>query len=67
MNKNWIALLGVIVANNYDEFNKAYSAIKNGKRGAEKSSFRLWETINGNGDLSSFYKKKGKKHDRTTV
>ena len=47
MSENWIILLGVICARNYEEFDRAYSLLKRGKKAPKKSSVDLWKVISG--------------------
>ena len=47
MSENWIILLGVICARNYEEFDRAYSLLKRGKKAPKKSSVDLWKVLSG--------------------
>lgn len=46
MTRGWIVLLGVICAQTYEEFDRAYSKLK-GRQGRGKSSVDLWKVISG--------------------
>ena len=46
MTRGWIVLLGVICAQTYEEFDRAYSKLKR-RQGRGKSSVDLWKVISG--------------------
>lgn len=47
VSENWIILLGVICARNYEEFDRAYSMLHKTKGRGGKSSVDLWKVISG--------------------
>ncbi|MBO6131084.1 MAG: hypothetical protein J6P28_03850 [Treponema sp.] len=45
--KTWEILAGVVCAETYEEFDRAYSLLKRGKKAPKKSSVDLWKVVSG--------------------
>ena len=45
--ETWEILAGVVCAETYEEFDRAYSLLKRGKKAPKKSSVDLWKVLSG--------------------